>query len=394
MNSRLNLRLSLILFTVVLGTAGIGLIMPVLPRLLRDLMQAADVSAVYGLLLALYALMQFVFSPILGALSDRYGRRPVLLVSIGGAALDYLVMASSTTLSLLVIGRLVAGITGANVAVATAYIADITPESQRAQRYGWFNACFGLGFIAGPMLGGLLGEWSPRYPFVAAAVLNGLNFLMALLVLPESRSGAPRSLSWAAINPLAAFTRLAAMPALLPMIAIYFVIYLIGQLPGSLWVIYGEDRFAWTPRLIGITLAGFGLLHALVQALVTGPMTRWLGERRAIIVGIVCDGSAYAAMAFVTGTGAVLALMPLFALGGVALPALQALISSQVDESRQGQLQGTLVSLVSLSAIIGPLAATAAYAASRDAFPGLVWLAAASLYLLCIPLLRYRAGGR
>lgn len=387
----MNPRLALILFTVVLDTSGIGLIMPVLPKLLREITQSASISAPYGVLLALYALMQFVFSPVLGALSDRYGRRPVLLVSLAGAAVDYLVMASSTTMTMLVVGRIIAGITGANVAVATAYIADISDERDRARNYGWLNACFGLGFVAGPMLGGVLGDWSPRYPFLAAAILNGLNFLLAIFLLPESRAGAPGRASWSQINPLGAFTRIAGMHALLPMIAIYFLLYLISQVPASLWVIYGEDRYAWSPRVIGISLACFGVMHALTQALVTGPLTRRLGERRAIIFGISCDATALVAMGLLTQGWSVFLLLPLFSAGAVAMPALQALISTQVDESRQGELQGTLVSLVSLSAIIGPLAATAFYAATSPAHSGLVWIAGASLYLLCIPLLWRRA---
>jgi DHA1 family tetracycline resistance protein-like MFS transporter len=383
----MNLRLALILFTVALDTAGMGLIMPVLPKLLRELSGSNAITAPYGLMLSLYALMQFVFSPILGALSDRYGRRPVLLMSLAGAAIDYLVMASSTTLTMLFVGRAIAGITGANAAVATAYIADISDESQRAKRYGWLNACFGIGFVAGPMLGGLLGEWSPRYPFVASAILNGLNFAMALFVLPESHTGERRKLSLSGLNPLAAFGRVAGMRTLLPMISIYFLLFLIGQLPGTLWVIYGEDHFGWDAHITGITLAGFGIAHAATQAFVTGPVTAKLGERRAIIVGMICDGSAYAAMAFLTQTWMVFALMPLFAAGGLAMPALQALISSRVDENRQGELQGTLVSLVSLSAIGGPLAATAAYAAASPNHTGIVWIGGAALYLLAIPLL-------
>ncbi len=389
--------LAVILLAVILDVSGIGLIMPVLPELLRSVSApGADISLPYGLLLSLYAFMQFVFAPVLGALSDRYGRRPVLLLSLAGAAVDYLIMAFSPTLSVLVVGRVIAGITAASMAVATAYIADITEESQRAQRYGWLSACFGIGFVAGPALGGLLSDYSARAPFLAAAALNGLNFLLALFVLPESHRRDPTQprapLRWRELNPAGAFLRLGAMRTLLPMVAIYFVIYLVGQLPPSIWVLNGEQRLGWDSRAIGLSLAGFGIVHALVQALLTGPATKRLGERGTIVLGLLADGFGYFAMAFITQGWIVFALMPAFAIGGLALPPLQSLISAQVDENRQGELQGTLAALVAVSAIVGPIVITTIYAASLPFWAGAVWLLGPLGYLACAPLLLRRLG--
>jgi DHA1 family tetracycline resistance protein-like MFS transporter len=192
-----------ILVTVALDAMGVGLVLPILPGLLRELGHESQVAGHYGLLLAAYALAQFVCSPILGMLSDRFGRRPVLLVSLAGAAVDYLIMAVAPVLWLFYASRVVAGITGASMAVASAYITDITPQAERGQKFGWMNACFGLGFVAGPLLGGVLGEHSLRYPFVAAAVLCGLNFLLGLFVLPESLARRSAALTFKGLNPLA-----------------------------------------------------------------------------------------------------------------------------------------------------------------------------------------------
>src|SRR5260221_9056996 len=198
----MNNPLIIVLCVVTLDAIGIGLIFPILPELLRTMAGDGGVSALYGSLLALYALMQFAFAPVLGMLSDRYGRRPVLLISLAGAAIDYIVMATTPFLWLLFVSRAVAGLTAANIAVATAYIADITPEAERARRFGYYQACFGIGFILGPVIGGVLGDIWVRYPFFVAALLNGLNFALALFVLPESHKGERTPLKWSGLNPL------------------------------------------------------------------------------------------------------------------------------------------------------------------------------------------------
>src|SRR5215217_701071 len=219
-----------------LDAIGIGLIFPILPALLRDVGHTDDISILLGIMLALYSACQFLFSPILGVLSDRFGRRPILLLSLAGAAIDYLVMAFAPHLWLLVIGRAIAGVTSANMAVATAYITDITPEEQRAQHFGLFHAMFGVGFIIGPVLGGILGDWWLRAPFIAAAVLNAINFALALFVLPESRPGKrDAAFSWDALNPFKPLAWAFNFKALIPLMAIFLIMNLVGTVYGTTW---------------------------------------------------------------------------------------------------------------------------------------------------------------
>lgn len=382
----------LILATVTLDAIGIGLVMPIIPRLLREVGHTGDLGWRFGAFLGLYALMQFLCAPVLGAISDKVGRRPVLLVSLAGAAIDYVFMALAPTLAWLFVGRAVAGITGANMAVAQAYIADITPEAQRARRFGLFSAVFGLGVIAGPVLGGLLGEVWTRAPFLAAAGLNGLNLLLALFVLPESHEGKGGRLDRSAFNPFGALGWAAAFPALLPLMVAFVVLAVVGEIGGTIWVLYGEDKFAWDPWTIGFSLAGFGLFHALAQAFVAGPLAERFGERRALVVGIVADACAYVAIALATRGWMAFLLLPVFCLGGVGQPALQSLLSGQVGEDQQGRLQGVLAGLASLASVIGPVVIAQIYFASRGAFPGLVWTIGAALGLMCLPILLARRG--
>ncbi|MBN9526854.1 MAG: Tet(A)/Tet(B)/Tet(C) family tetracycline efflux MFS transporter [Alphaproteobacteria bacterium] len=378
----------IIMATVVLDAAGVGLVLPIIPRLLRDVGHAADIGWQMGLFLGLFAAMQFVCAPVLGALSDRYGRRPVLLASLAGAAVDYLFMAAAPTLGLLFVGRAVAGITGASVAVANAYVADVTPPDQRARRFGQLSACFGAGFILGPALGGLLGDVWIRAPFLAAAGLNALNLALALFLLPESRRGGAAAFDRAALNPLAPLRWAFAFPALLPLITAHVVLTLVGEIGATVWVMYGEDKFAWNGLMVGLSLAGFGFFHAIAQAFVAGPIAERFGERGAIVIGIAADSAAYVLIALATQGWMAFLLFPLFCLGGIGAPALQALASRQAGEDHQGRLQGVMASMASLASIIGPPAIGIGYFASRDVFPGLVWIAGAALYLTCLPLIR------
>jgi DHA1 family tetracycline resistance protein-like MFS transporter len=376
----------IILATVGLDAVGIGLVMPIIPRLLREVGHTGELGWRFGAFLGLYALMQFLCAPLLGAISDKIGRRPVLLVSLAGAAIDYVFMALAPSMAWLFVGRAIAGITGANMAVAQAYIADITPEDQRARRYGLFSAIFGVGFIAGPVIGGLLGEVWVRAPFLAAAALNGLNFAMALFVLPESHKARSASVDRTAFNPFGSLRWASAFPALLPLLLAFVVLALVGEIGGTIWVLYGEDKFAWSPWTIGLSLAGFGLFHALAQAFVAGPVAERFGERRALLIGMVADAAAYVAIALATSGWMAFLLLPVFCLGGIGQPALQSLVSGQVGEDQQGRLQGVLASMASLASIIGPVAISQIYFASRGVFPGLVWVLGAALYVLCLPV--------
>jgi DHA1 family tetracycline resistance protein-like MFS transporter len=389
-----NRALIVILSTVTLDAVGIGLALPVIPSLLRELSHETRIAGRFGYFMAIYPFMQFLFSPVLGRLSDRFGRRPVLLVSLGVASVDYLAMGFSPLLSVLYVGRAFAGMTGANLAVATAYIADISGTDERARRFGYMNACFGLGFVAGPLLGGLVGSMSPRYPFLLAALFTGLNLLMGIFVLPEPHKpeSEPDQKGRSFLSSLLSIRN---NRTLLPLLLIYFLVNLIGQIPGSLWIINGEDRFGWDVWMVGLTFAAFGILHAVAQAFFTEPTTRRFGERGAILLGIVCDCSAFVAMGLITKGWMVFAIMILFTAGGIALPAFQSLLSRQVSEEHQGELQGTLVSLTSLTEVIGPIAATSIYAASPLSAPGAIWFVGAGLYVLCVPvILRQMAASR
>ena len=383
--------IGVVLAIVALDFAGIGLTLPIIPRLLSEVAHTTDLGWRFGAFLSLYALMQFVFSPILGIWSDRVGRRPVLLCSLAGAAVDYLFMAVAPSLGLLFVGRAIAGITGASQAVASAYIADVTSEGERARRFGQLNAAQGLGFIAGPLIGGLLGTLWIRAPFIAAAGLNGITFLLTLLILREPPRHAAAEgdvpLGKPFVNPFRTFQWAWSVPALLPLLTMFLVFTLVGQVGGTIWIIYGSDRYGWTPFWIGVSIACFGLLHAIAQAYVAGPMTERRGERFALAVGVITDSTASVLIAFATRGWMAFALMPLFGLGAVGLPALQSLLSGKVDAQKQGRLQGVLASITSLASIVGPLAISSLYFAYRASFPGLVWIAGAALYVISIPVL-------
>ncbi|OWV77269.1 MFS transporter [Rhizobium sp. R339] len=375
------------IFTAIgLDAAGMGLIFPILPRLLQEVTHAGNVAAYIGIMTALYALMQFVFAPVLGALSDNLGRRPVLLISLGGAAINYLVMTFAPQLWMLLLGRAIAGLASANVSVAMAYITDISAEDKRARPFGLFNATFGIGFIVGPVLGGLLGDQWLRLPFIAAAVLNACNLLLAFFILPESRTPAREKIELAALNPLRPFSRVLSMKGLLPVILVFFILSATGEAYGTCWALWGFDTFQWNGLWIGLSLGAFGICQTLVQALLPGPASKRLGERGAVVVGIACACIALVAMAFAREGWIVFAIMPVFALGGIGTPAFQALATRQVEAALQGQLQGVLTSAVSLASIIGPLAFSTFYIAVQKAWPGAVWLSVVAIYIVAVPL--------
>ena len=377
----------IVIFTaIVLDAVGIGLIFPILPSLLQDVTHAQNVAPYIGVMTALYAVMQFVFAPVLGSLSDRLGRRPVLLISLAGAAINYLFLAFAPNLGMLLLGRAIAGLTSANVSVATAYITDISAEDQRARRFGLLNAMFGIGFIIGPVLGGLLGDYWVRLPFIAAAVLNGCNLLLAYFVLPESRTPAREKIDLAALNPLRPLRWVFSMKSLLPLVFIFFVLSATGEAYGVCWALWGNDSFGWSGLWIGLSLGAYGICQTLAQAFLPGPAVKLLGERRAVLVGIGCAITALTALAFANEGWMVFAIMPLFALGGIGMPALQALATRQVDENRQGQFQGVLASAVSLASIVAPLGFSAFYFVVQKQWPGAIWLLVVVIYAIAIPL--------
>jgi len=382
----MNNPLIVIFAAIGLDAVGIGLIFPILPRLLGEVAQAGNVAPYIGIMTALYAVMQFVFAPVLGALSDRLGRRPVLLVSLAGATVNYLVMAFAPQLWMLLIARAIAGLTSANVSVATAYITDISPEDKRARRFGLFNAVFGMGFIVGPVLGGVLGDHWVRLPFIAAAALNAGNLVLAWFVLPESRTPSREKVVLASLNPLLPMRWLISTRRLMPIAAVFFIMSATGEAYGTCWALWGHDAFQWSGLWIGLSLGAFGVCQSLAQALLPGPAVRLLGERAAILTGIACASIALVVMALARQSWEVFAIMPVFALAGIGVPALQSLATRLVDERQQGQLQGVLASTVSLATIVGPLIFSSIYVAVRTRWPGAIWLSVVVVHVLAVPM--------
>ena len=382
-----------IFFTLSIDAIGMGLIMPILPALIRDAGHLAATGWQYGALLSLYAAMQFLFAPLLGALSDRYGRRPLLLISIFGAAVDYVFMAFAPNLALLFVGRAISGITGANMSVASAYITDITPEEGRAKRFGQMSAIFGIGFIIGPVLGGFLGEIWVRAPFLAAAALNAANLLLTFLVVPETREPSPAVTVLPKLSLLGPVKPLISFRPLWGLIFVTVIFAFVGEVAGTIWVPYAEDKFQWSGPMIGLSLTCFGVFHAAIQGFLIGPMGKWLGPSGSLLLSMACDGGAYVLIALAGQGWMAFALMPMFALGGTGMPILQSLLSERVDGENQGALMGLVTSLTSFVSIFAPLSISLIYFASRDSFPGLVWVMAAAMYLVCLPFLRKAAAG-
>ncbi len=377
----------LVIFTAIaLDAIGIGLIFPILPGLLQDVTHTGNVAPYIGITTALYAVMQFIFAPVLGALSDRLGRRPVLLISLGGAAVSYIMMASASNLWLLLVGRAIAGLTSANMAVATAYITDISPEDQRAGRFGVFNAMFGIGFIVGPVLGGLLGDYWLRLPFIVAAGLNTCNMLLAFFVLPESRKRKKEKLNLTALNPLLPMKWAFSMKRLAPLILVFFIFSFSGEVYGTCWALWGADTFKWNGLWIGLSLGAFGICQSLVQAFLTRPAVKMLGERPAVFTGLAFACLAGIVMALARQSWMIFAIMPVFALGGIGTPALQSLATKQVGKEQQGQFQGVLTSVISLSAIIGPLVFSSIYFLVRKVWPGAIWLSNVVVLVIIVPV--------
>ncbi|MBW8299630.1 MAG: TCR/Tet family MFS transporter [Hydrogenophaga sp.] len=385
----------IVIFTAIaLDAMGIGLIFPILPSLLQAVTHVDNVAAYLGGFTALYAAMQFIVAPMLGALSDRLGRRPVLLISLAGAAINYLFLASAPSLWMLMIGRAIAGLTSANVAVSMAYITDISDEDQRARRFGLVNAMFGIGFIVGPVLGGALGDYWLRLPFIAAAILNAGNLLLALFVLPESRSRRHGKIHLAALNPLQPLRWVFSLKSLLPIILLFFIFSATGEAYGTCWALWGRDSFHWNGLWVGLSLGTFGVCQTLAQAFLPGPAVKILGERAAILTGVAGVCCALVVMAFASESWMIFAIMPVFALGGIGVPALQSFASRQVDERRQGQFQGVLASVVSLASIAAPLSFSSLYFLVRDQWPGAIWLAVVVIYGIAAVLvarLRFQA---
>jgi len=349
--------LGFIFVTLALDILGVGLIIPILPRLVQSFQgdSVAAASHTYGLLAALYSLMQFLCAPLLGSLSDRFGRRPVILASLFGSGLDYFVLAFAPNLAWFFVGRVISGATGANFAAGVAYIADVSPPEKRAANFGLIGAAFGLGFIAGPALGGLLGNVGLRVPFLVARGLTLLNWLYGWLVLPESLAQKNRrAFSWTRSNPVGALLDLRRHAMALGLAGSYFLIYLAHQALPSTWVLYTGYRYHWTVSQIGLSLAIVGLMAAIVQGGLTRIVVKRIGEEKTATLGLTVGALSYAGYGLAPEGWMIYAILVAGSLGGMTGPAVQGLISRGVGADEQGGVQGSLSSLTSVAGIIGP----------------------------------------
>ncbi|MFL6596004.1 MAG: TCR/Tet family MFS transporter [Chthoniobacterales bacterium] len=345
-----------VLVTVTLDMLAVGLIAPVLPKLILDFLGgdmkvAADWNGVFG---TVFAAMQFFFSPVLGVLSDRYGRRPVILLSNLGLGLDYIVMAMAPTLPWLFLGRIISGITSASVPTAMAYIADVTPKEKRAGAFGMIGVAFGIGFVLGPAIGGPLGDISPRLPFWVAAGFSLANWVWGYFFVPESLAEDRRKeFTLARANPLGSLTLLRSHHELWRLATIQFLAYLAHN-AFTVWALYAIYRYAWSPGMIGLSLALVGVCTAAISGGLTARMVKWVGERRTLYIGQCC-GAIGMFLAGISRNGAMfLASVPIISLWNISMPAAQSMMTHRVDQREQGELQGAIGSLRSLGFLIGP----------------------------------------
>ena len=408
-----NAALGFIFITILTDVIGFGIIIPVLPALIKQLTggNITDAARYGSWLMFAYAVMQFLFSPVVGGLSDRFGRRPVLLFALCGLGIDYIFQAFSPTLTLLFIGRIIAGITGASFTTATAYIADISTPDKRAQNFGMVGVTFGLGFIIGPGIGGLCSElgrhignsgnfdWAVRLPFIVAAGFSLLNVLYGYFVLPESLLAENRrAFSWKRANPVSSLLHLRRYPIVSGLAVSFFLIYLAAHAVQSNWAYYTIYKFNWSSLTVGISLSVVGVLVAVVQGGLIRVTIPKLGEKNSVYVGLSLYVVGLVLFAFATEGWMMFVFLVPYCLAGICGPALQGIISSQVPANEQGELQGTLTSLISVTSFIGPLVMNNIFAffTSDKApfqFPGMPFIAGALFMLIsiffAIPSLRH-----
>jgi DHA1 family tetracycline resistance protein-like MFS transporter len=381
-----------IFVTILLDMLTLGLIAPILPKLVESFVDndTAQAARIFGLFGTAWALMQFLFSPVLGALSDRFGRRPVVLLSNFGLALDYVLMALAPSLIWLFVGRLISGITSASVSTAFAYIADVTPPKKRAAVFGKIGVAFGAGFILGPAIGGLLGGMDPRLPFWVAAGLSFANTLYGLLILPESLPKARRSpFRWRRANPFGALHLLRSDRVLEGLSVVNFIAQLAHVVLPSTFVLYATYRYGWDPTTVGLTLAMVGLCTMAVQGAAIGPIVQHFGERRALLFGLGCGAAGFLIFGGAPSGKLFWLGIPVMAFWGVAGAATQALMTRRVASDQQGQLQGATSSVQSVSQMVGPFLFTMTFAYFIGAqaplnLPGAPFFLAAALLLLAL----------
>ena len=385
--------------TVVLDSMGIGIIIPVMPALFAEVTgteKISDIAIWGGLLASTFALMQFIFGPILGALSDRYGRKPILLLALFVMAAYYLLMGLAQTLWLLFLGRLIGGITAATHATANAYIADISSPEEKAARFGMLGAGFGLGFVLGPLIGGLLGEWGPRAPFFAAAMLAAANGVLCYFVLKESlKTKNQREFMWYRANPIGAILDLRKFEGIYSLLLVFLLFTIGTSIYAAIWPFFTVERFSWSPGMIGISLTIYGVCFAIVQGVLVRPAIKIWGEKKTIIIGFCFEFSAMVTFAFLTDGKILIILIPLASLGVLAQPAIQAILSKSVGDDRQGAIQGVASSLNAIAMVITPITMTWILAVFSDKtakyyFPGMPFLFSALMVLLCLFIISRR----
>lgn len=390
--------LAFILITACLDIVAMGLIIPVLPQLIEDFVGSNAQAGVWnGVFVALWAAMQFVASPVIGSLSDQYGRRPVILLSCAGLAIDYVLMAVAPNLWWLAVGRIIAGVTSSSFTTVYAYMADITEPEKRARAYGLIGAAFSGGFVLGPVLGGFIGELGPRAPFWTAAVMSGLAFLYGAFVLPESLAKDKRMrFSWKRANPVGSLILLRRHAELTSLAIVTFLLHFAHHVFSTVFVLYAALRYGWGPWQVGLLLATVGAMDMVVQAGLTGRIVDALGDRRTMILGFMGGTIGLAMMGWAPTPWVFIAAMVPNALWGVAMPTLQSLMTRRVGEDEQGQLQGATMSVGSIAGVMSPLFFGWIYTQSvgegaRIPHPGLAFFVAAGVMLAAILIARFGA---
>lgn len=389
-----NRQLIFIFITILIDVIGLGIIIPVIPKLIQELSGEglSEASRYGGWLMFSYAIMQFLFSPILGGLSDKFGRRPVLLISLFGLGIDYLFMAWAPSMTWLFLGRIIAGISGASFTTATAYIADISEPEKRAQNFGLVGAAFGLGFIIGPVVGGISAQWGSRIPFIAASVLTLMNFLYGYFFIPESLdSNNRRNFEWKRANPVSSLLNLKRYPAVSSLAACLMLIYIASHAVQSNWSYYTMLKFSWNEAMVGYSLGFVGVLVSLVQGGLIRIVIPKIGQVKSIYAGLAFYAIGLLLFAFASSSWMMYAFLIPYCLGGLAGPALQGFISNHVPANEQGELQGALTSLISVTSIIGPVLMNGLFAYFTSAetpyyFPGAPFILASMMIVVSIIL--------
>ena len=385
-----------IFITILIDILGIGLIIPVLPKLFEEVggLNASEAAITGGLLTATYGVMQFLFAPVIGGLSDQYGRRPLLLAALLGFGLDYLVIVFAPTISWFFVARVIAGICGSSVTVANAYIADISTDKDRAKNFGMIGAAFGLGFVVGPSLGGLLGELGTKVPFIVAACLSFLNLIYGYFIIPESlKPEDRRTFSWKRANPFGTLKQVFNYKLIVGLVISLFFIYIAANATHANWPYFTTEKFGWGAKEIGLSLTFVGVMISIVQGGVVGPVVKKIGEVNAVYAGFIFNIFGLSLLGIATQSWMLYAIIVPYAFGGLAGPSLQSLMTAQVPKNAQGELQGGLTSLMTVSNIFGPLVMTGIFRFYTNPennvyFPGAPFILGTALAVISIFIAR------